>query len=615
VRETIATWLGRVGYRTGLFGKYLNGYPTYKQNPGAQSGFQEWFAFWQAPSYHVFTLAENGTLTSYQRDTPQYSSTVLMDKTIHFIEETPAGVPIFVFHATYAPHDPAEPPPGAPRRPRSFVPPSFNESDVSDKPAWVRSLPLRDPAAIDELHARRHATVWGFDREVRRLLEALERAGRLDDSIIILLSDNGWSEGEHRWEGKNCPYRECAEIPFVIRMPGIAPRTDSHLVANLDVTATLLDVAGATATAAQDGMSLLPLLQDSSFPWRNALLIETLKPSRFAGPAIWEEVVTNRWMYTEYGTGEIELYDLEVDPYQLLNLATEPSMQATLEMLKDQLAQLRSPWTGAPNLQVSAFKVPRYAASGRSVLVGDTTKNAGPADAPPSSTRFYFSTNPLLDRFDTLMSGMHSVPSLAPAGTDSAVTLVTLPVSSPGKWYVVAEADEPGAIAEAGEDDNTRTGVIYIGPDLIVSALSAPDSSVRGSTIAVTDTTKNAGAATTGKGSTTSYYLSANSKWDAGDTRLAGRAVGVLEPGGTSMGGQTVTIPMGISAGSYFIIARSDDGGAVTEAIETNNTKSKSISIVDTRAARHYRLAPQERSAGDRYENHAAGIGNPHALL
>jgi hypothetical protein len=113
--------------------------------------------------------------------------------------------------------------------------------------------------------------------------------------------------------------------------------------------------------------------------------------------------------------------------------------------------------------------------------------------------------------------------------------------------------------------------------DLIISALTAPTTGGAGQTITVSDTTKNQGAGTSGA-STTRFYLSTNSTYDAGDTYLGQRSVPSLNPGASSSGSTTVTIPPGM-CGTNYIIARANADGANGETNENNNNKSKSIKI------------------------------------
>ena len=161
----------------------------------------------------------------------------------------------------------------------------------------------------------------------------------------------------------------------------------------------------------------------------------------------------------------------------------------------------------------------------------------------------------------------------------SKSTSVTIPAATvAGTYYIIGVADANNVLTESKENNNSKAKLIKIGPDLIVSGLSAPGSAAAGSTISVTDTTKNQGA-DTAVTSTTKFYLSTNKTFDSGDVLLGSRMVPSLAPGATSSGSTPVNIPSGIKAGTYYIIAVADGDGVVPESTESNNTKPKAIGI------------------------------------
>jgi len=135
-------------------------------------------------------------------------------------------------------------------------------------------------------------------------------------------------------------------------------------------------------------------------------------------------------------------------------------------------------------------------------------------------------------------------------------------------------------VIELLETNNTRlsaTPSIPIGADLRVTPLGAPSTVIRGTPFTITDTTRNDGGAAAA--STTSYYLSANNTLDASDVLLGSHGVGTLATGGLENGQATVVIPVTQAIGNYYIIAKTDSANIVVEAIETNNTISKSIRV------------------------------------
>src|SRR5438876_5393163 len=219
------------------------------------------------------------------------------------------------------------------------------------------------------------------------------------------------------------------------------------------------------------------------------------------------------------------------------------------------------------------------AAAGASITVTDTTKNQGTGQAAPSTTFIYFSLDAILDPLDTLI-GTRAIGVLGSGSSIAGSTVVTIPANAtPGTRYLIVRADGGPTVGESNETNNTRTKSITVtGPDLYVSALSAPTSAVAGSTITVNDTTKNQGLAPAAA-STTSYYLSIDSIYATTDTPIGSRVVVTLLSGTSNTGSATVTIPAGTPAGTYYIIARADSGDGALETIETNNTRAYKIAV------------------------------------
>src|SRR5206468_7688879 len=168
-------------------------------------------------------------------------------------------------------------------------------------------------------------------------------------------------------------------------------------------------------------------------------------------------------------------------------------------------------------------------APGATIVVGDTTANQRGGVIGASTTRFYLSTNAVLDASDTLLGG-RSVPDLAGNASNSGSTSVTLPTTiTPGAYYVIGKADADNAVLETDESNNTTARSIQIGGDLLISAL---DVQVQGggTSIIVSDTTTNAGGVTVGP-SVTRFYLSRDTILDASDTVLGTRSVPTLDAG------------------------------------------------------------------------------------
>jgi subtilase family serine protease/sugar lactone lactonase YvrE len=234
-----------------------------------------------------------------------------------------------------------------------------------------------------------------------------------------------------------------------------------------------------------------------------------------------------------------------------------------------------------PDLIVSALTVPAGALAGSTFSVTDTTKNqTGTGQAAASTTKFYLSANSTWDVGDTLI-GSRAVPILAPGATNTGPADVTIATgTATGTYYVIARADADGVLPESNEANNTKAVSIRVSPpDLIVSAISVPTTGGAGLTIIATNTTKNQTNTGPAAASTTRFYLSSNSTWDAGDTLIGSQAVGTLAPGASEVHSTSLTIPAGTTPGTKYVIAKADADGLVPETLETNNTASDTIVI------------------------------------
>ena len=231
-----------------------------------------------------------------------------------------------------------------------------------------------------------------------------------------------------------------------------------------------------------------------------------------------------------------------------------------------------------PDLGVNSFTAPSAVGIGAAFTVTDTTRNTGGGTAAASTTRYYLSSNGVVDASDVLL-GARAVPSLAPGATSTANATLTIPsATAGGQYYLIAEADGEGAVAETVETNNIINRGITVGSDLHVLSFTAPSDAGAGLAITIADSTRNQGTGTAGA-STTSFYLSADSIFDAADLLLGSRAIASLAGGASSSGSVSVTIPTSTATGNYTLFARADAGEAVSEAVEGNNLLSRSLRI------------------------------------
>jgi N-acetylglucosamine-6-sulfatase len=346
-----------------MIGKYLNRYVPEKD--GVPPGWDDWYVGGNAHASYDYVLNENGRTVAYGTQPEDYLNDVLTGKAVQVIRTSVAAEePFFLYVLPFNPHSASV---AAPRHDGMFAsadlprPPSFDEADVSDKPAFIRQLPpLRQDqiAYLEDEYRRRVASLQAIDDMVESIVATLRDTNQLDDTYVIYSSDNGFHLGQHRLiAGKDTPYDEDIRVPMVMRGPGVsAGERIEAMVGNIDLAPTIAEIAGIETPDFVDGRSFLPLLQNPDQPWREAYLIERrrleeqlvrqskhngLTPDELDQTAVFNGIRAPDSVYVEYGTGERELYDLQADPFQLDNRIDEadPALLAALEERVSALAR------------------------------------------------------------------------------------------------------------------------------------------------------------------------------------------------------------------------------------------------------------------------------------
>ena len=339
--------LQTAGYRTGMFGKYLNEYDVLD----VPDGWDRWAALTGRYALYDYTLNVDGHRRHFGSSPRDYQTNVVGRMGSRFIEQSAGDQPFFLWASFFAPHGESlpgderwnpRPAPGDGRRYRDAPlprPPSFDERDVSDKPAFAAGAKRISRARVDDLrwrHRSRLAALHSVDHEVGRLLDALRDAGELENTLVIFISDNAFLMGEHRLESKQWLYEESARVPLIMAGPGVpAGAVREQIVGNIDLAPTIFDVTGVAPMRAPDGMSLLPLASNPAVEADRDILLENAKSNAIRTPG---------WMYAQHHTKrglERELYDLEADPYELRSLHADPAHAAVRAELAARLDELR----------------------------------------------------------------------------------------------------------------------------------------------------------------------------------------------------------------------------------------------------------------------------------
>lgn len=390
-RKTIATSLVGAGYNTGYVGKYLNGYGTMrpKANPDAKpstfvpAGWTDWRGTPDntglpesdpraGGTYRFFdtTINNNGKLEGHQG---AYNSDVLVGETLKIIKRFEgSSKPWFINLNSLAPHHgaPAEkddPYLVTPARP-NWVKGKFNsqigrapgvpssgqpEADVSDKFRLTRIRPNlgdRERSAIRNTARQRAETLFVLDQQLGKVFSHLQSTGELANTVLAFTSDNGYLLGEHRWQsGKIQGYEPSYRVPLVMAGPGIPVRSQMVPVSSVDLTSTILEWTGATLTGT-DGHSFAGELAGTT-GWNRAIGYESYTPSlgndhtvHGFGTSVRTAigVRTAQYFYVRYSNGEIEFFDLLVDPAQLRSKHADPKYYEVRKALAGVWEQYRN---------------------------------------------------------------------------------------------------------------------------------------------------------------------------------------------------------------------------------------------------------------------------------
>lgn len=256
--------------------------------------------------------------------------------------------PFFIGMGYYRPHCPYI----APKRDfdaipleKSQMPPflrSWKDQVPADASLFTKPWPWMGVTEQQSREAKRAywAAVTFMDRQVGRLLDALERLKLADRTIIVFWGDNGYHVGENGLWKKQSLYENSARVPLLIAAPGQRAKgqASARTVELLDIYPTLADLCGLTPPSHLQGRSLRPLLDDPKAAWDKPAFTQVWRGS-FPG----HSVRTERYRYTEWDNGKkgVEFYDYEVDPNETRNLAADPKYADRLAELR---ALLRKHW-------------------------------------------------------------------------------------------------------------------------------------------------------------------------------------------------------------------------------------------------------------------------------
>ena len=363
--------LREFGYRTGFFGKFgmsIAGQPKGKGHNGGGP--------WVDRMFDVFEPINRNPYFREQADgTLRHTSDLIGDRAVAFIEaeasredDRPWCLSIS-FNAGHAEDSDKQR-----HYPYPFAEAGLYEQADVPEPLVDREFWRQLPAFFhDSMHRDRYAWRWdtpekyrhnyinycrmltGLDRNVGRMLAAIDRAGQTESTVVIFLGDNGYYAGSRGFAGKWSHYEESLRVPLIVRIPGGASGVVTDQVAlNLDIAPTMLDLAGVDIPDKYEGRSLAAITKDGDEPGlRDTFFIEHRMDrddipqyEGVRGP----QLRSGRYSLFKYArytqetddpdgdgvaTGEF-LHDLETDPQELTNLAADPAHRDTLDAMRNQ---------------------------------------------------------------------------------------------------------------------------------------------------------------------------------------------------------------------------------------------------------------------------------------
>jgi N-acetylglucosamine-6-sulfatase len=332
--NNLAKWLKDVGYKTALFGKYLNEYTQTGGKPPYWDNFQAFTANNQG--YYNQSINVNGqNVYRSGNKASDHSTDWFGNRAVSFVRNNAADeAPFFLFYAPIAPHgvqpSPQYPAP-APRHKNTPVPTFVPPPNYA--PGFYTLPQTRT------LWTQRLRTMLSVGDKVEELIAAVSAVGKLNNTYFVYLTDNGWCMGEGGEYRKGMP-RECSSrIYMIIRGPGIPEgETRAKLVSLLDLPATICELAGCTPGVAQEGKSLMPLIANPAAPWRSTLLFEWQNPD----PKLkYKAIRFGDLKYVKRATGVELLYDLAADPWETSNKVNNPAYAAQLSDMRERYDVLK----------------------------------------------------------------------------------------------------------------------------------------------------------------------------------------------------------------------------------------------------------------------------------
>jgi N-acetylglucosamine-6-sulfatase len=353
--QTFPMLLQGHGYRTGYVGKWHIG-----DDASPRRGFDRWAVLPGQGVYFDPVLNVNGT----EQKLKGHVDGIVAGFAADFLKQQDGRKPFCLCVGIKSPHAEQLPPPdlvGALAATGIPKPPTWDEDVIANgkadvvKKACIQATeffdgPLKLKGSFDRYIKDFYRSVMSADRAVGQILEALEKTGQADDTLVVFAGDNGFFLGEHGLVDKRLPYEEALRIPLLMRYPRdiTSGQAIPRMTLNVDICPTILDFCGVPVSRNVAGRTLRPLLTGSPpRQWRTDMFYEYAERI-WQSPALLA-VRTDRYKYIEYldPASTNEFYDLAVDEHEMRNLIGEPQYRPQVADLKARLARLKreTAWT------------------------------------------------------------------------------------------------------------------------------------------------------------------------------------------------------------------------------------------------------------------------------
>ncbi len=319
-----------------------------QEQPDFRSDYRAWFASmaptldpdatgigWNDYRAKTYALPEHLHPTHWMGDTA-----------VHFIQDYDRTDPFFLKVSFARPHSPYDPPEQYMKRyadadlPKAVVgtwAAHFSPRSGDDFSVWHGDLGAEQ---VRQSRQGYYGSISFIDAQIGRILDALERRGWLDDTLILFTADHGDMTGDHNLWRKSYAYEASARIPMLIRWPtglvaGNRGQVSDRVTELRDVLPTFLDAAGVSEQPL-DGRSLLNLARDANAPWRPHLDLE--HDICYAPENHWSALTDGRWKYIFHARdGHEQLFDLKTDPHELNDLASDAAHEKELREWRGKL--------------------------------------------------------------------------------------------------------------------------------------------------------------------------------------------------------------------------------------------------------------------------------------